>query len=263
MTAHEEMMQKSSSPGKGQNDERVAEAAARLKAAREAYGYPTAVAAADALGVARSTYIQHESGARPYPYRRALMYGAAFGVQPEYLLAGEAALLRGPAKVPIVGVLGRVFHKSPGRSDPAEGWIWPPVDSFSAAALTAVRADREYAALLGAESDNAVVICANPIFTGIAVGDAVLLELELGDGIKILDLGLAIKVEATAAGGRMLVQRLASPEPLFLPTDEGVPEQVLGVVNWVVLEALDRRRPAFLIPPPHLAAIEEMMKNAS
>jgi len=62
---------------------------ARLRGARAAAGFPTAIAAADALGVPRSTYIGHENGHRGFPAKRAPDYARAFGTTPEWLLYGS------------------------------------------------------------------------------------------------------------------------------------------------------------------------------
>jgi SOS-response transcriptional repressor LexA len=62
----------------------------RLRQAREAKGYSTAKAAAEAMGVAVPTYIQHENGTRGLPAKRADRYARFFGVRPEWLLYGKA-----------------------------------------------------------------------------------------------------------------------------------------------------------------------------
>lgn len=61
----------------------------RLRLAREAAGYATAVAAADALGVPRGTYIGHENGGRGFPAGRAAQYGRKFKVAEQWLLYGK------------------------------------------------------------------------------------------------------------------------------------------------------------------------------
>jgi SOS-response transcriptional repressor LexA len=61
----------------------------RLRFARERAGFKTAVEAADALGVARSTYIGHENGHRGFPASRAPQYARKFKVSEEWLLYGK------------------------------------------------------------------------------------------------------------------------------------------------------------------------------
>lgn len=61
----------------------------RLRQARELAGFETAVEAADALGVPRSTYIGHENGHRGFPASRAPQYARKFKVSEEWLLFGK------------------------------------------------------------------------------------------------------------------------------------------------------------------------------
>lgn len=63
---------------------------ARLRAAREQAGYATAVDAADAMSMPRSTYIGHENGHRGFPAARAPQYARKFRTTPEWLLYGRA-----------------------------------------------------------------------------------------------------------------------------------------------------------------------------
>lgn len=67
----------------------VRTAAERLKAAREAAGYETAKAAAEAMGVAVATYLQHENGTRGFPASKADRYASFFRTSPEWLLYGR------------------------------------------------------------------------------------------------------------------------------------------------------------------------------
>ncbi len=80
----------------------------RLKSARERAGYETAKAAAEAMGVAIATYIQHENGSRGVPAARAERYGRFFRVAPEWLLygRGEAEDVATTDSVPVVGLVG-------------------------------------------------------------------------------------------------------------------------------------------------------------
>lgn len=63
----------------------------RLRDARAKAGFETAVEAADALGVARSTYIGHENGSRGFPASRAPLYARRFKVTEQWLLYGKDA----------------------------------------------------------------------------------------------------------------------------------------------------------------------------
>jgi len=62
---------------------------ARLKAARIAAKFETAVDAADSLGIPRATYIGHENGRRGFPASRAPQYARKFKVTEEWLLFGK------------------------------------------------------------------------------------------------------------------------------------------------------------------------------
>lgn len=61
----------------------------RLRAAREAAGYETAKAAAEAMGASVATYLQHENGTRGFPAQRAQRYARFFKTTPEWLLYGR------------------------------------------------------------------------------------------------------------------------------------------------------------------------------
>lgn len=62
----------------------------RLRDARRKK-YPTATAAARALGLKVSTYTSHENGTRKYEPEDAEYYGRVFDVDPAYLLLGNKA----------------------------------------------------------------------------------------------------------------------------------------------------------------------------
>jgi hypothetical protein len=86
----------------------MSDRAFRLRQARQDAGFETAVAASEAFGWNRNTYIANENGNAAYSYGRAKDYGAAFGVRPEWLYDAS-----GPTKpadetdlVPIIGYVG-------------------------------------------------------------------------------------------------------------------------------------------------------------
>jgi phage repressor protein C with HTH and peptisase S24 domain len=64
--------------------------AERLKEARERAGFASAKSAAEAMGIAVATYVQHENGSRGFG-RNALKYARRFRVTPEWLLYGRGA----------------------------------------------------------------------------------------------------------------------------------------------------------------------------
>lgn len=61
----------------------------RLKAAREKAGFDSAKSAAEAIGIAIATYIQHENGSRGIPASRAERYAKFFRTTPEWILYGR------------------------------------------------------------------------------------------------------------------------------------------------------------------------------
>lgn len=95
MSSHDPMMHDASSPDKRLLHQQtgyalcMTTAAERLKEAREKAGYSSASAAAEAMGITISTYVQHENGARNYPSHRAVRYAKFFRVAPEWLLYGR------------------------------------------------------------------------------------------------------------------------------------------------------------------------------
>lgn len=60
----------------------------RLAKARERAGYPSASAAAEAMGIPVATYVQHENGTRGFRFDRAERYARKFKTTPEWILYG-------------------------------------------------------------------------------------------------------------------------------------------------------------------------------
>lgn len=133
--------------------------ASRLKAARKHAGHVSAKAAAEAMSIPASTYIQHESGLRPFPERRARLYGEAFGVTAQWLLFGGAdtveaadpppidpASLEQVTMVPVVGWLTQDLVAKP-RKKPNPAIRVPviiPRDIKRTASLSAYISDQEF-----------------------------------------------------------------------------------------------------------------------
>ncbi len=66
----------------------MSDPSSRLRTARERAGYRTAERAAEAMGVPKATYTQHENGLRGYPAKRASQYAKFFRTTADYLLFG-------------------------------------------------------------------------------------------------------------------------------------------------------------------------------
>lgn len=76
----------------------------RLREARERAGYSDAASAARRFGWGQTTYRSHENGQRGYKLDKAVEYGRAFRVSPEWLLFGKGD--NGKKPVPLVGYVG-------------------------------------------------------------------------------------------------------------------------------------------------------------
>jgi len=89
----------------------------RLKEARQACGYRTAAAAADAFGWSRNTYGSNENGNAPFSFNRAKEYAAAFGVSVLWLYDATPPM-RGASERPLQDAL-----KVPERLAPIVGRV--------------------------------------------------------------------------------------------------------------------------------------------
>jgi phage repressor protein C with HTH and peptisase S24 domain len=90
----------------------------RLKAAREARGYRTARAAAEAMGVAYSTYSAHENGEKGLS-RSGQRYARFFGVSLDWLLTGRGEMrpTHEANQVPICGIVTAGLSSIPADQD--------------------------------------------------------------------------------------------------------------------------------------------------
>lgn len=70
----------------------------RLKQARIRRGYPTAQAAIDAFRWTPATYFGHENGHRAFDAATARKYGAALGVEAQWLLFGDGEFAESPVE---------------------------------------------------------------------------------------------------------------------------------------------------------------------
>lgn len=82
------------------------ERAARLRQARSAKGYDTAVGAARAFGWIESTYSGHENGTRGMRRETIIRYCTAFNVDETWLSLGVGDPRTPPKRVPVEGTLG-------------------------------------------------------------------------------------------------------------------------------------------------------------
>jgi DNA-binding XRE family transcriptional regulator len=100
----------------------------RLKEAREKAGFDSAKAAAEAMGAAVATYIQHENGTRGFPAKAAERYATFFRTTPEWLLYARAR--RGSGAPPgLSRIIGRVGADASGSvimTTAHESWDMAP-----------------------------------------------------------------------------------------------------------------------------------------
>jgi SOS-response transcriptional repressor LexA len=230
----------------------VSNPADRLKAAREAAGYETAKAAAEAMGVAVATYIQHENGTRGYPSSRADRYASFFRTSPEWLLYGRGKtprrrealspeVRRVSRMVPIVGSVqaGAWAEVESDYLDPPE--VVPVyLAGFEGAQLFALRVrgpsmDRFY-------PDGTMVIVCPAAEIGVREGDHVVVRRHRGGLCET-----TIKEVVREKGGIALWPRSTDPgfqEPIRLAlardADEG-PEIIGVVVSSYVIRPIQQK----------------------
>jgi phage repressor protein C with HTH and peptisase S24 domain len=85
----------------------MSEMSERLRQAREKAGHRSAQAAAEAMGIAASTYRAHENGQNEFGYREAQYYGRKFNVDALWILDGKE---RDPALKTIGKMLSGQFN---------------------------------------------------------------------------------------------------------------------------------------------------------
>jgi hypothetical protein len=130
----------SSPPAKRSSD---AGRAGRLRWARAEAGFQTAAAAAEDRGWNPNTYKSNENGNAPFSYRKAKLYGTAFGVRPEWLYAGTGPVRASP-EPGMVRIIGRVGANPDGSvllatgQESAELTPVPPGGTEKAVALIVV-----------------------------------------------------------------------------------------------------------------------------
>ena len=101
---------------------RMNDPAERLRIARLRAGFETAKDAAEALGIAVSTYLGHENGSRGYPAKKAEVYARRFKVREQWLLygVGEGPGENGDQKAEIINIID---HLPPLKRAEALGYL--------------------------------------------------------------------------------------------------------------------------------------------
>lgn len=159
----------------------------RLRAAREAAGFETAKAAADAMGIPTATYTQHENGIRGLPAGKAKLYAQALETTPEWLLYGRgpvetAAGEGGPApltrRIPVRGAVQAGAWAEIGVEEAPVDWTYFEVKEYQRAELFAL--DVRGPSMNKVFPDGSRVICALPHEAGVRDGDYVAVRRSRG-----------------------------------------------------------------------------------
>lgn len=106
----------------------------RLRTARIAAGYPTALSASDYFGWKSSTYRAHENGQNPIQLKQARTYARAYRVSVAWLLFGGKrtgrANFKPNADLDMVDYVERIFvAASRLRRDPISGELFEELDA--------------------------------------------------------------------------------------------------------------------------------------
>lgn len=219
----------------------------RLKQAREAAGFESASEAATALGVALSTYTQHENGTRGIPKARAKQYAQRFGTSPEWLLFGRGEATKA-APIPIrrlIPVLGGVqagaWTAIPEQEQEPESMIPMVLPAYEAANLYALRVIGPSMNLHYPEG-TLVIVCP-AAEAGIREGDHVIVRRERPGEVET-----TIKEVVQERDGIALWPRSTDPahkRPIMLKSepdaDNGV--EIIGVVVASYIVRPPQQRP--------------------
>jgi SOS-response transcriptional repressor LexA len=209
----------------------------RLRTAREAAGFDTAKAAADAIGIPVATYTQHENATRGLPAGKARLYAKAFATTPEWLLYG-----RGPAeapsgqdsviaarRVPVRGAVQAGAWSEVGVEEAPVDWTYFESKEYQRAQLFAL--DVRGPSMNRIFPDGSRVICALPHEAGVRDGDYVAVRRSRGGMVETTLKQLTLERD----GQILLYPRSTDPAhqtPLKLeraPDSQEGPE-IIGVV---------------------------------
>lgn len=221
----------------------------RLREARTAAGFLSALAAATAMGVAPATYVQHENGHRNFSAERAERYARFFKTTPEWLLYGRgdkpasAFPLRAKGVdrwVPVIGTV-RAGAWTEIADEPWEPEVVPvSLQGFEGAQLFALRVqgssmDRFY-------PDGSLVVVCPAAEAGVREGDHVIVRRTRGSLAETTIKEVVQEKDGIALWPRSNDKQFQ--EPIRLQTardaDEG-PEIIGVVVAGYVVRPMQRR----------------------
>jgi len=228
----------------------VSTPAQRLKSAREAAGYETAKQAAEAMGVAVATYLQHENGTRGVPASRADRYARFFRTTPEWLLYGRGELAKDVhtpegfrpinRTVPLLGEVQAGAWREVVEEYAPEEVVPIYLAGFEGANLFALRIrgpsmDKYY-------PDGTMVIVCPAVEIGVREGDHVIVRRRRGSLVET-----TAKEVVKEKGGVALWPRSTDPafqEPIRIQSvrdsDEG-PEIIGVIVSSYVVRPIQQR----------------------
>ncbi|ATQ67759.1 MULTISPECIES: S24 family peptidase [Methylosinus] len=114
----------------------------RLRQARIAAGYPSATAAAEAMGANKTTYISHENGHAGLS-RAGKRYAAFFRVSLDWLLTGKSPMKGDAMAIPVTGYVlaGRVELDAADQNNIPDA-VYLPLERRLAALI--IRGDSQY-----------------------------------------------------------------------------------------------------------------------
>lgn len=160
----------------------------RLRQARLEAGFPTATAAARAMGVAVPSYVHHENGTAGLS-RAGRRYATFYRVSYEWLMTGRGAMRdRRAISVPIIGLVGAGATVA---SIGDEGYVEPPceteVPSPDEVMAFIVKGDSQYPRFLDGEI---VLVGRDPVEPQRMVGRLAMVQTPAGDRmLKIIKRG--------------------------------------------------------------------------
>jgi SOS-response transcriptional repressor LexA len=223
--------------------------AERLKEARIAAGFLSALAAATAMGIAPATYVQHENGNRGFRADSAERYARFFKTTPEWLLYGRGEEPRSAfplrAKgierwIPVLGVV-QAGAWSEVADEPWEPEIIPiSLEGFEGAQLFALRVqgpsmDKFY-------PDGSLVVVCPAAEAGVREGDHVVVRRMRGPLAETTIKEVVQEKSGVALWPRSSDRRFQEPIRLETVRDADNGPEIIGVVvAGYVIRPIQRR----------------------
>jgi transcriptional regulator with XRE-family HTH domain len=218
----------------------------RLKAAREASGYGTAKAAAEALGIPYATYVQHENGRRGI-VREADLYARRFKISLDWLMRGRGEapgptdrLVEVAAPIGGVKIKGKVAANTWMSVDDMDfGYddeeFVPVVGGYPVDMQFALRVDGNCLNKVAAHGDLLVCLDIIKALVDIKPDDLVIVERSRFDGQMVER--TAKRVRRSVSGFELWPESTdpAHQDPIILEEKREAEEvRVIGKVLWIM-----------------------------